>query len=259
VRLSQFPYQLRQIRDLVFFDDFERGLDTTNAWGTTLSGSDTIAAGGQSIVTFSDVSTTANDEMYLFTKLPLFQPGNQGSIPQNMYLTAYLQWVEANTNQLNVFFGIMSSVASGALVTANGGVRTTGTAIGLHKLGGGTNWIAHAQNPSGVSTTLDDLSTTVAGNSTTYTALEIEIFTQGSTTGAGLGALAEISYRVDGTLLRYNNNNQQVIKHQLDLTSLAAAELCLLVRTGTTATSEETLSLDYIEANIVRANQPADA
>jgi hypothetical protein len=238
--VERMPYELRQIDNVVLVDDFVRGLDTTNTWNTVLSTSATAAAAA-GIVTLTNAGTTANDEVYLFSRQALFTPGSN----HNAYLTAYIQWTEQNTNQANVFFGIMSGVASGALVSGNGGMRTTGTCIGLHKVGGGTNWIAHAQNPSGSTSTLDDLSTTQAGNSATYTKLEIEIMAQ-------YGSTAEISYRVENVLLRYNNNNQQVIKHQLDLTSLAAAELCVLLRAGTTATNAESLLIDYAAGNIVR-------
>ncbi|QJW98677.1 hypothetical protein [Frigoriglobus tundricola] len=257
MRIAQLPFELRQKRDVVLFDDFARGFDTTYCWGTVLSGSGTAAAAG-GIVSLTDVSTTANDELYVYSRQALFQPGNQGAVVQNLYMEATVQWVEANTNQLNLFFGIMSNVATGALVTANGGLRATGTAIGLRKQGGGTNWIAHAQNPSGVSSALDDLSATPAGNSTSYTTLGINVFVQGSLTGAALGSWAEISYTVDGVLLRYNSNPQQVIKHQIDLTGLPNAQLCLLARTGTTATSAEVVNIDYLHANIVRAYQPAE-
>lgn len=257
MRIAQLPFELRQKRDIVLYDDWVRGFDSTNAWNTVLSGSNTATAAG-GVLTLTDVSTTANDEMYVFSRQAMFQPGNQGTVVQNMYMEAFIQWQEANTNQLNLFFGIMSGVATGALVTGNGGVRATGTAIGLRKQGGGTNWIAHAQNPAGVSTALDDLSTTPAGNSANYTTLGISVFVQGSAPGAALGGFAEISYTVDGALLRYNNNTQQVIKHQIDLTSLASAQLCLLARAGTTATNAETVNIEYLHANIVRPYQPAE-
>ena len=260
MRLAQLPFELRQKRDVVLFDDFSRGFDTTNCWGTVLSGTSPVATAiaTNGVLALSDAPMAANDEMYVFSKQTLFQPGNQGTVVQNMYMEAYIQWVEANTNQLNLFFGIMSGVGTGALLTGSNGIRTTGTAIGLHKLSGGTNWIAHAQNPAGVSSAADDLSATPAGNSTSFTTLGINIFVQGSQTGAALGNWAEISYTVDGTLLRYSSNPQQPIKHQIDLTSLASASLCLLARTGGTASAEEVVSIDYLHGNIVRAYQPAE-
>jgi hypothetical protein len=239
VFVERLPYTLREVDNVVLFDDFARGLDTTNAWATVLSaGATATAAGG--VVTLTNASHNANDEAYLSSAQALFAPGANHSC----YLTAYLQFTEQNTNQANVFFGLMSSVATGAFVTGNGGLRTTGAAIGIYKKGGTSAWVAHAQNPAGVSAPLDDLSTTPSGGSI-YTKLEIEITAQ-------LGNTAEIAYRVDNVLLRYNNNNQQVIKHQIDLTSLAAAQLCVLLRAGTTATSAEVLNVDYVAGNIVR-------
>jgi hypothetical protein len=239
VLIERLPYELRQVDNVVFFDDFSRGLDATNAWAETKSAGATITA-AKGVVTLTNAGTTANDEVYLASAQSLFTPGQN----HNCYLEAYLQFGEENTNQANVFFGIMSGVATGALVTGNGGVRATGTAIGIYKKGGGTSWYAHSQNPAGVSAANDDLSTTPSGIST-YTRLSIEIM-------AELGNTAEIAYRVDGVLLRYANNTQQVIKHQLDLTSLAAAQLAVLLRAGTTATNAEVLGVDYAHGNIVR-------
>jgi hypothetical protein len=239
VYTERLPYELRQVDNVVLFDDFVRGFDSTATWNTVLSASATVtdAAG---LVTLTNAGTSANDEVYMYSRQALFTPGAN----HNCYLEAYLQFAEQNTNQANVFFGIMSNVASGAFVSGNGGLRTTGTVIGIYKKGGTTAWVAHAQNPAGVSTALDDLSTTTSGLST-YTKLGIEIMAQ-------YGATAEIAYRVDNVLLRYNNNNQQVIKHQIDLTSLASAQLCVLVRAGTTATNAEVLNVDYVHGNIVR-------
>jgi hypothetical protein len=237
--IERLPFELRQADNVVFFDDFNYGLDTTNIWGTVLSASAT-ATDAKGITTLTNGGTAANDEVYLYSKQALFTPGQN----RNCYLEAYLQFAEQNVNQANVFFGIMSGVATGAFVTANGGLRTTGTAIGIYKKGGNTSWTAHAQNPSGATAALDDLSATPSGISN-YTKLSIEIMAQ-------LGNTAEIAYRVDGVLLRYASNPQQVIKHQLDLTSLAAAQLCVLLRAGTTATVAEAVNVDYAHGNVVR-------
>ena len=69
---------------------------------------------------------------------------------------------------------------------------------------------------------------------------------------AELGNTAEIAYRVDGVLLRDSTDSSRVIKHSLDLTSLAACSLCVLLRAGTTATNAESVLVDYVHANIVR-------
>jgi hypothetical protein len=237
--IERLPFELRQVDNVVFFDDFSKGLDSTNAWAETKSSGAMIAT-AKGIATLTNAGTTANDEVYLASAQSLFTPGQN----HNCYLECYLQFSEQNANQANVFFGLMSGVATGAFVTANGGLRTTGTAIGIYKKGGGTAWYAHAQNPNGVSSPNDDLSITPSGIST-YTRLSIEIM-------AEMGNTAEIAYRVDGVLLRYANNTQQVIKHQLDLTALASAQLAILLRAGTTATSAEVLNVDYAHGNIVR-------
>jgi hypothetical protein len=241
--IPRLPYQLEQIDDVVLFDDFEKGLDTTNGWNTVLSASVTaVAAAG--VVALTDAATTANDEAYLFSRQALFQPGPG----KNMCAETYLQYTEQNGALNNVAFGIMSGVATGALVTAGGGIRATGTFIGIYKKSGDVCWRAHAQNPAGASAAQDDLSTSPCGLST-YTRLGIEVMAQ-------QGTYAEIAYRVDGVLLVSGTDPSRVIKHTLDLTSLSAAQLCVLMRSGTTATVAEAVNVDYLSANIKRGSVP---
>ena len=107
-----------------------------------------------------------------------------------MCAETYLQYTEQNGTNNNVAFGIMSGVATGALVTGSAGIRATGTFIGIYKKAGDTAWRAHAQNPSGATPALDTLSASPCGLST-YQRLSIDVMVQ-------QGNFAEIAYRVDG-------------------------------------------------------------
>jgi hypothetical protein len=243
--IERYPLQLRQRDNVVLFDDFEGGLDTTNKWNTVLSSGATATDSG-GVVTLTNASHNTNDEVYLFGRQALFTPAPG----KNSYYEFFIQYTEQNTNQVNLFCGIMNSVATGALVTADGGALTTGSAIGIFKKGGETFWRGHAHNANGSSSVQEDLSGSAAGLST-YTCLGIHVMAQ-------QGSFAEISYTVDGALLRKQSDLSPggVIKHILDLTSFSAAQLCVLLRAGTTATAAESVNVDYACGTIVRPNIP---
>jgi hypothetical protein len=219
-------YQVAQLEDYMpIFDDFVDGPDTTNKYAATLTNSGTAALvntggnGGVVALAASGVSPAANDQSYLATTNSFFLPLNG----QPIIAEAWVQYTELNTNAANVFFGLASGVAANLLVTANGGMRTTGTILGLFKQGGTSVWQAIARN----GTSLQNTTSTQAAGLTTYQRLTVEVVDQ-------VSLLCTVVFKVDGQILTDANENW--IKYIVPYSGLTKCQLVLGVRNGTVVT-----------------------
>jgi hypothetical protein len=227
-------YQEKQIEDFVWWDDFTDGPDTTNKYTVTAPESGTAvlsATGGNGgvLVVTPDASAAANDEIYFFTKNNLFLP----AFGQPCIARAAIQYTEVNTNQANIFFGFASAPASGLLVTGSGGMRTTGTILGLFKQGGTTVWQAIARNGS----TVQNTTSTQAAGLSTYQNISVEVIDQ--TAGQ-----CTVVFKVDDQILLDANENW--IRFIVPYSGLVKCSLTLGLRNGATVTNgSEVVNLDW--------------
>lgn len=169
-------------------------LYTTTA---TDSGTATVgdAVGGVITLAPSDGTVADNDEIYLFTINELFLCGAGNTIEA----AGLVKFVEANTDDANVFFGFASAPAANLIVDDGAGMRTSGNIIGLYKVDGGTVWKCITRWGSTTSVS-DSTSTTTAGGSA-YQMLKVSIADGGS------AGTSTVTFYVNGDPLRDSNNN----------------------------------------------------
>jgi len=231
--LNRMPQVLREADNFSFVTDFIT-LDATNDFATTFSttGTATIAGIGGILSLLTAASAPAtNDEAYLSNKLAAFKP--QAKKPS--YFEALAQFTEGSVNNANVAVGLASSISTGLLQAASGGIRASGAFIGFFKKGGENAWRFHSRNGS---TFNETLSLTPSGLAA-YQRLDFQVLD-------GMGQVATIVPRIDGALMRDSVNPQLPVKHLLDLTSLPALFAVVAVKAG--AANAETLNVDYLAA-----------
>jgi hypothetical protein len=98
------------------------------------------AAGGVLLLDASDCTVADNDEVYLKTKHEIFLFADNKPIRWG----ARVQYAEANTDDANVWIGLMDAIAANSLVDNGAGPKTSGSHFGFFKVDGGTNWKIHS-------------------------------------------------------------------------------------------------------------------
>lgn len=245
--LLDMPDNIARRRQYELFDDFLWYSDTLN-WTKVLTGGATIAVndGPAGILTISGIDSTLDREAYLrsTTAIYLFAAGKP------VALEAMLQWSEANTNKADIIFGLMNSVASGALGNGGTGPKTSFSGAVLYKLRNGTSWNAMASIGSTQTSNLSNQLTNAANNlATTYTRLRIEFRPiPGGSTG-------EVTYFVDGQQLKDTGNPPRPIKHVITYTGAVNMQLMVGLKQG--STSPEVLNVDYLSAWQMRTPWPS--
>jgi len=138
-------------------------------------GTAAISDGANGILTMT-TDATNNDEMYLATSVELFK----FAADREYMAEVDLQFSEAATDDANLCFGFMSTVAADSLVDDGGGPQATGDYVLLWKIDGGTKWYAGVQSNGTATPTVDTLTTATAGK-TAYQRLRVQVITESST------------------------------------------------------------------------------
>lgn len=155
--LPQIPEVVKQLGlSLIFFDDFFygplTGVTTHLAADSGASVTNAGVAGGAALLT---TGGTDNNEAAIATANCL-----KFAQDKPFYVQGRVGWAEANTDDANVFFGVMDSPAGANAMVDNGaGPKTTASAAGFFKVDGGTVW-----------KTIASKSTTQTINATEHTA-----------------------------------------------------------------------------------------
>lgn len=228
--LTRMPFELRQADNFTLFDDFHWYI-SPHLWTSVLSDSGTasITAGTNVLaLACSDGTVADNDEAYVYSTNTVFKP----QAGQPAYVEARVQFTEAATDDANVAFGLASSVAGDLIANDGAGMRASGAVIALYKVDGETVWRFVTRNGTAVTVSQ---STTTAGGSA-YQVGGIEILDV-------IGQVATVVPLVDGLHLRDATTNA-IIKHTLDLTSIAAMSLFAGAKNG--GSNMETLNVDYL-------------
>lgn len=197
------------------------------------------------ILQLSLVDSVANREAYVRSTASLFQV----TLGKTIIVDAILQFNEANTNQAAVTFGLMDSVALGALQDDTGVPRATFTGACIFKAPGSTVW----QTCSSVGTTRNVNTTAVTAGGNAFQRLRVQIDTRpdyGLTSGGvrTTGTLAEISYFVDGDQLAFvgGRPGRSTIKDRVTFTGASAMQQFVGVKNG--SATPETLNVDWMGA-----------
>lgn len=246
--MGQLKYDLheemRLRRTLLVFDDFT---DYTSAasngvagWTTVTGGSGTVSCGdllgGQ--INLLPTDSTTNREVYVRSTRQVWKFSSTGS----MCCEALLQFSEANTNKANIAFGFMSGVAAASMADTTGEPKSSFSGAVIYKVPGGTVW--KTCSSLGTTQTVNTSDTTAGGSS--FQRLRIEIMPLSST-------LAEVTYFVDGVQLKTTGGRPGTtqIKDQLTYTGAIAMGLFVMCKNG--STTPESLFVDYIGAELLRA------
>ena len=220
-----------------FYDDFqyESSLWTTTA--TDAGGSNILAqTGGVMELDASDGTVADNDEVYLATReVFLFE----ASAP--LVVEALVKFVEANTDDANIMFGLMDAVGANSLLDNGGGPKASYAGAVFFKVDGSTYWQAESSDGATQKTTLLDGTQPVMQGSPatgeaqtaggTWQTLSIEWRPKTS-------SKADVLYWIDGVL---------VAKH-VDFTYANATEMAVAAGVKNGGANEEKLDLDYVFA-----------
>ena len=223
-------------RQFEIFDDFKNYTAAEANYTATLTDSGTVAAGdvacGVVTLTPSDGTVADNDEAYLSTVQEVFL----FAADKPIFAEARIQFTEANTDDANVIFGLMSAAAANALLDDGGGPAASYSGAVFFKVDGGTTWW--------VETSIGGTQTTTATNITAggsaYQTLTIEC--------VPVGSVVEVSFLVDGVYCVDASGVR--IKHRITLGSPTEMDLFAGVKNG--GANNQTLLIDYMGATQLR-------
>lgn len=217
-----------------FFDDFHT-YTSGDLWTplvTDLASAATAAVingtgGAGGILSIAD-DATDNDEVYWYpTNKPVLFAANKPA-----YTEVRLQYTEANTDDLNVIFGFLSTGAANTLIDDGGGPVASATMAVIYKIDGGTVWRCRSQIGAAVGQT-DTISTQTAGGSA-YQTLGVEVLPFSSTT-------ADVIYTIDGN--PFYDAAGKPITHKLVYTNAVICGPMFGMKAG--SGNAETLLVDY--------------
>lgn len=232
MNLNRFTAPLYDLDTFHVFSDFwEDQADTVFIDTVTDSGSVAVgdSVAGIAVLTPSDGTVGDNDEAYLATPNELFK----FAAGKPIYGRCRLQFTEANTDDANVGFFFQNAVGGDSILDNGGGLKVSGSTLGIYKVDGGTVWRC-VSSCNGTST--DTISTKTAGGSS-YQVLEIIC-------GDWDGVSMQVSFRVDGEYLKDSNGN--LIRHTVAIANATEMQVGVGVKNGNT--NLETLNVDYLYA-----------
>lgn len=224
------------LRDQQFgvFSDFQEFVtgdvftDTSADSGATITAQD--AVGG--VVHLTSIAID-NNEAYLLTTKELFL------FAENKPITAVcrLAFAQANTDDINVMFGLCDAVAANTIVDNGAGPKTTASGVAFECRDGETEWrvwksISTTQTSTLLSAanSLTKAAVTSASGSTTYQTLKIECNPYSSTN-------QKVDYFVNGVLV-----------YSYDMVYTSATEMMLMVGLKLGGATVETVKVDYLGA-----------
>jgi hypothetical protein len=200
------------------FDELPNWLEALNdgASGTNLL--DDAKNGTYSLVT----AAADNDYHALASKSEVFK----FEAGKPVRAAAYVKCTEANTDDVNIWFGFSDTLTTGGVQIDGLGPLGTYDGALFFKVDGGTVWQAETSN-AGTQFTSSSVSAFTSG---AWTLLEIELHSSGASDTVGL-----VKFLINGTL---------VATHSLTLAGLEEMHLILGVKAG--GANAETLIVDWL-------------
>jgi hypothetical protein len=220
-------------------------------WSSVLTGSATVAAGVDAsqtqlgpILTLSTIDSVTNRECYAKTTIESFD------LLQDRPLTleCSLQFSEASASGPNgaAIFGLMNSVAAGALVDNTGEPKASFSGAIIYKPVGTSVWktcssvgTTQNKNTSGVAASLQ-------GNSTSFVRLRVEISPVSST-------VAEVSYFADGDPLTLPGLRPGLNRIKDQLTFAGSVPMSLFFGLKNGDNTPQTLRIRWVRVRGLRA------
>jgi hypothetical protein len=232
--ITRYPYPVSQVDQMLIFDDFTNDqsdiswVDTITDTGTALVGDN---AAGIMVLTPSDGTVADNDEVYLASPNEVFLL----AAGKPLLGMAYVKFTETTSGVFNCAFGFQNAVGANSIIDDGGGLKVSGSTIGIYKIDGETVWRCVSANNS-VSTVSISLTTAV---STAYQKLEIEVvdFTT---------LQCKVMFTVNGVPLRDSTTGLPIV-HTVTLASATEMMVFAGAKLGA-ATNNDTLSIDWIAA-----------
>lgn len=230
-KLLSIPnYAVLVNRTFGYLDDFLTDLDTT-VWTTTAtdSGTATIgdSAGGVMVLAPSDGTVADNDEIYVKTANEVFLFAND----KPLICEARIQFAEANTDDANVAFGVMSGVAANSILDNGAGPAASYSGALFFKVDGSTVWECE-NSVAGVQKTT---ATTVTAGGASYQTLRVDVRPQAT-------GFFDVVFFIDGV---------EVAKHK-DQALGSPTEMNLFVGAKNGGANNESISVDYMWAYQLR-------
>lgn len=219
-----------------FFDDFLGTIVTADFWTTLVAD---VADGGATairtidgvggILSVSPEDATDNDEVSIESTREF----NLLAANKTLVFEARVQFTEANTDDANIYVGLMDAVGANAMVDNGAGPKTSGSHLGFFKVDGGTNWKVHVSLSTTQTSTeltaansLDGVVKTAGGAS--YQVLRIEATPYNSTN-------AKVDFFIDDV---------HVYSIDYVYTSQTEMQIGLVCKNG--GANAETLKCDYV-------------
>ena len=200
-------------------------VDTVTDSGSVAMGD---VAGGTVVLTPSDGSVVDNDEAYLATPNENFIFRTNNAI----YGAARVKFSEVTAAKLNWAFGFQNAVGADSIIDDGGGLKVSGSTLGIYAIDGGTNLLRVVSACNGVATVTITNKTVVAG---TWYYLEIIC-------GDSDGVTMPVNFKVDGEFLKDANGN--IIKHTVPIANATEMSMFLGAKLGA-STNNDTLTADW--------------
>ena len=239
-RILREPQALVEAGQFGFFEDFLSYTDTQFWTKLAADSGSSVAITSSSPTNEGGViklttGATQENEVNIHTTNGLFLV----ALNRPIVVEAYVQFAQANTNNIEVAFGL-ADITDGAnlMVDALAGPRTSGNQILMYTVGGDTNWHCQARNGTSVQ---DQASSTPATPDTNFHRLRIEVQDMSQTQMI-------CTYQVDGVKLKPSTSQLVYgdISHTLNIASSALMKAVLYVKAG--SGSSEVAVCDYFGA-----------
>lgn len=234
-KLLDLPFFLEQRRSHGIADDFTEDQDAA-VWVKTGDASSTNTVGDAvgGILAITPGAATDNDECYVESPNETFLFADN----KPLIFEARVQFTEANTDDANIFVGVVDAVAANLLVDNGAGPKTTASGAAFYKVDGGTVWRCWTSK----STTQTINTTGVTAGGASYQTLRIEVQDFSSTE-------CEVTFFIDGVQCRDATTNDPIV-HRITMASATEMQIGLGVKNGDT--NIETLNVDYVAAYQLR-------
>lgn len=195
--------------------------------GTSVNPTISSSVGG---VNYCFTAATDNNEASFCTTNEVFKILDG----RPMVFLSRLKFIEANTDDANVAFGVADTFGANLLVDNGAGPKTSFSGALIYKVDGGTVW----KCVSSIGTTQTISTSTQTAGGTSWQQLRVEISPVTST-------VAEVSFWVDDKML-VDSTSLKPIKHNVTYTNGVAMALGCYVKAG--GSNAEILAVDYVKA-----------
>lgn len=233
--INRFTSPLMELDTFKIFSDFwmdqndTEFIDTITDSGTALMSDE---AGGIAVLTPSDGTVADNDEVYLASPNANFLY----AVGKPLYGKCRLRFTETSATIYNVGFFFQNAVGADSIIDNGGGLKTSGSTLGIFKVDGGAVWKC-VSACNGTATT--NTSTASAVTATWY---ELEIMCEDWD-----GVSMQVAFKVNGEYLKDSTTGSRIYQ-TVAIASAAQMQVGVGAKLGA-ITNNDTTKVDYIYAH----------